>query len=426
MMSIEFVLEHVHPEALKALRSHFVYGYKPGHEDPTSDLEQELRQIKGIEPSNVQLNRTALSRWGSHHSKLMVLVFGDGTLQVVIHTANLIPVDWDNLTQGVWMSPRLKKSAQSGGDGDASADSSIGHQFKRDFIKYLAAYKTKSTDRAVKLVQEFDFSPVKAHLVASVPGNYQPNGADYRQWGLCRLQKVLQSINCKGGQLVAQISSIASLGPSQSTYLNSVEQALNGQPVNSKDKPLCEMDIVYPTVQDVQESLGGYMSGTSIHLRRQQPQEKKQMEYIGPRLRKWAAVEAGRQRAAPHIKTYFRTTPDSRALKWFMLTSANLSKQAWGIVNKTKGNQWIQSWECGVLVTANMFGYDSFTPIYKRDCGPDPGVYIRMAYDIPLSRYSSGDKAWSSHDTYRDPDWLGYSWVEYFPGVHGPHGPQNG
>ena len=35
--------------------------------------------------------------FGTHHSKMMVLFRRDETVQVIIHTANMIPRDWRNV-----------------------------------------------------------------------------------------------------------------------------------------------------------------------------------------------------------------------------------------------------------------------------------------------------------------------------------------
>ena len=38
--------------------------------------------------------------YGTHHTKMMILVYQDGGVRVVVHTANLVPSDWENRTQG--------------------------------------------------------------------------------------------------------------------------------------------------------------------------------------------------------------------------------------------------------------------------------------------------------------------------------------
>jgi len=57
----------------------------------------------------------------------------------------------------------------------------------------------------------------------------------------------------------------------------------------------------------------------------------------------------------PHIKTYARISPDGTKLGWFLLTSANLSKAAWGKLNKNHDRVTVMSWEAGVLFLPQLF-----------------------------------------------------------------------
>lgn len=51
----------------------------------------------------------------------------------------------------------------------------------------------------------------------------------------------------------------------------------------------------------------------------------------------------------PHIKTYTRVSPDQKKAQYFMLTSSNLSKAAWGQLQKQGMQLFIRSYEAGVL-----------------------------------------------------------------------------
>lgn len=62
----------------------------------------------------------------------------------------------------------------------------------------------------------------------------------------------------------------------------------------------------------------------------------------------WKCDSRHRTRAVPHIKTYCRVSPDLSQLAWFHLTSANMSKAAWGCKTKAGANN-ILSYEAGVL-----------------------------------------------------------------------------
>ena len=58
--------------------------------------------------TNVTLHTAPMPEvFGTHHTKMMILLRHDDLAQVIIHTANMIPQDWDDMTQGVWRSPLL-------------------------------------------------------------------------------------------------------------------------------------------------------------------------------------------------------------------------------------------------------------------------------------------------------------------------------
>jgi tyrosyl-DNA phosphodiesterase 1 len=64
----------------------------------------------------------------------------------------------------------------------------------------------------------------------------------------------------------------------------------------------------------------------------------------------WKAKKRHRNQAMPHIKSYCRWTGDQ--LSWFLLTSANLSKAAWGVYNKSAKFDTplrVSNYEAGVL-----------------------------------------------------------------------------
>lgn len=61
----------------------------------------------------------------------------------------------------------------------------------------------------------------------------------------------------------------------------------------------------------------------------------------------WKATQTARDRAIPHIKSYTRISPDLKRIPWFVLTSANLSKAAWGV--QRSFSHYIMSYEAGVI-----------------------------------------------------------------------------
>lgn len=128
-------------------------------------------------------------------------------------------------------------------------------------------------------------------------------------------------------------------------------------------------------------------------------------------------LDAGRKRAAPHIKTYTRfTTPACESIDWMLLTSANLSKQAWGEGPDSTRDVRICSYEIGVLVWPGLWGEDAvMKPTFKTD-HPEAGegekkiVGARMPYDLPVTGYAKDDAPWLANKTYSELDWTGNAW----------------
>ena len=225
--------------------------------------------------------------------------------------------------------------------------------------------------------------------------------------------------------------------------------------------------------------MNGYASGSSIHMKLQGAAQQKQLEYLRSYLCHWTGyaddpvdgpaqtqssnhekksnpviLEAGRRRAAPHIKTYIRFSDEEmNTIDWAMITSANLSTQAWGAAPNAKKEVRICSWEIGVLTWPDLFFEDHHTglqgdprpkrdkalskdkfaemvPCFKQDTPPANSskqvsgmessyggssrspirIGFRMPYDLPLKPYSRQDIPWCATAAHTEPDWLGQTW----------------
>lgn len=105
----------------------------------------------------------------------------------------------------------------------------------------------------------------------------------------------------------------------------------------------------------------------------------------------WKAERLNRTRAMPHIKTYCRVSPCLSKLAWFLITSANLSKSAWGSSIQKDSGAYIRSYEVGVMFIPEIFDQDYF---YIKDCEEANGKEFPFIYDLPLTPYNSNDKPW--------------------------------
>ena len=126
--------------------------------------------------------------------------------------------------------------------------------------------------------------------------------------------------------------------------------------------------------------------------------------------------QSGRTRAAPHIKTYIRYN-NQGSIDWALLTSANLSKQAWGEAANAGGQVRIASWEIGVLIWPELIaGKDSVmvgtygTNIPTPAKNNEPTVGLRLPYDNPLKKYTADEVPWVPTMVHSQPDWLGTTW----------------
>lgn len=62
------------------------------------------------------------------------------------------------------------------------------------------------------------------------------------------------------------------------------------------------LELIWPTVQEVRESIEGYAAGGSVCG----PHKNVSKDFLRPLWRRWGCRASGRARAMPHIKSYTR------------------------------------------------------------------------------------------------------------------------
>ncbi|CAG7968060.1 unnamed protein product [Penicillium olsonii] len=322
-----------------------------------------------------------------------------------------------------------------------------GARFKRDLLAYLKAYGPTKTGALTKQLKDYDFQAVRAALVASVPS--RPHASDSNSdegtlWGWLALKDLMNHIPTTDDDaqpnINVQISSVATLGQTNKWLKDVFFKALAPDSTPRKSP---KYSIIFPTPDEIRRSLDGYGSGGSIHMKTQSAAQQKQVQYMRPHLCQWAGDsltsgahvdlseesstrEAGRRRAAPHIKTYIRfSDKDMKTIEWAMVSSANLSTQAWGAATNGNGEVRICSWEIGVVVWPELFSDDAgvseepsdlvMVPSFKRDTPASEAnhsvVGFRMPYDLPLTPYGASDEPWCATASYDIPDWRGQKWI---------------
>lgn len=390
--------------------------------------------------------------YGTHHTKMIVLFSHDDKAEIIIHTANMQAGDWKHATQAVWRSPPLQQGTPSANGGPQSLRLGSGTRFKHDFLRYLGAYGKKLANLTQE-ISKYDFSQIRGALIGSVPSKIkdvcQANARD--TWGHPALRHALKEMRCQTqttnsqrppAHIVSQCSSVSTL---KAGWLENVLfRAMDDDLASS-------FSIVYPTGPDVRNSLDGYGCGSSIHMKISSPAHQKQVAAIRPHLCRWTkgilptTQSSRRDLCAPHIKTYisFKSKPTAStpapAINWALLTSANLSIQAWGTDAKiptkkgtkptfdaTEAEVHIQSYELGVLVWPELWaeadaesrsGDCVMVPTFGRNLpqgstlgGPSTIVGLRMPYDLPLTPYTATDIPWSPNVPHLEPDRYGMTW----------------
>ncbi|KAI0465050.1 hypothetical protein LJB42_000268 [Komagataella kurtzmanii] len=367
-----------------------------------------------------------LERFATHHTKMMVNFFRDGTAQIVVMSANMTEMDFVGNTQGLWMSPMLSK-----GNGRESS-------FKNDFLAYLKAYNKHDLDLLAEELKLYDFGNVKAEFLSSVPGTFTIPEEDDRlkrsvQYGYGKLFQLLKLNNLfpkatESTDILAQVATIASPFDFRSSnifthllapLINGIKFPIAGgleplqKAINDDVHPFKPF-LVFPTKNEVFGSvLKEYTSGIFYNIddsSHKVPFLTNQHNIIRKFMYRWTNSDpnlnqkAGRSNLAPHVKTYCASNDGFQTFMWYLLTSANLSKQAWGYPLKgSNGLKYkISSYEAGIFIHPKLYGEDyQLKPILSRDSFPnrdeDNVIPIRVPYAFPLEKYHDSDEPWQAN-----------------------------
>jgi len=374
--------------------------------------------------------------YGCCHGKIMVIKYGT-SIRVAVTTANLLPSDYNRKTQGLWVQDFPLKIKQE--------NTSPGH-LARDFQSTLEDY-VKRLGVPTKF-DDYSFENVKVVLLTSVPGYHK--GADLHKYGHMKVKNYLSTIHDsnKSSTLIAQVSSVGSL--SEKWVKHEFMSSLGGSPgsqdesgskkkkrkksnENEEEGSSPGFQFVWPTVDFVRNSVDGYNAGSSLCFGES---NLKDFMNDNPFFFKYTP-SFHRMRVTPHIKTYTRiittssqpeyssssssstssssSSSSSYPLSWVVLTSANLSKAAWGSLQKDNEQLMIRHYEAGILFLPHLCSGEKEVLF---EVGPgaqeedEKCITIRfpLPYTIPLQPYRDSDKPWIWDRKYIKPDVFGKPW----------------
>ncbi|CAN0129483.1 unnamed protein product, partial [Ectocarpus fasciculatus] len=378
-------------------------------------------------------------RFGTHHSKAAILFYPDG-IRVAIMTANYVESDFMCRTQGLFVQDFPKKTSTSTGT----------VPFENDLISYLEQVRVKSPDTAATFssaickIQLYDFSSAEVVLVGSVPGRHSSKDA---KWGHLKLAASVRKAQATSlsedapspqkSKLLMQYSSMGSMGLN-GKYLKELAESLYGGPCP-------DLQLVWPAVSCVRNSLQGYMSGGSLPCKADILYDNVNTRALKScfcgRIYQWCGTPDGRHMATPHMKCYFKYKSSSESkepawnqIEWFLLTSMNLSQAAWGVLQGNGSKLYIKSYELGVLFLPSLMKQKSrsfsCTPshpklgIVRGGCVSDSnssavrnlntlgdtGVYLDIPFTVPPPPYTSSDIPWTWDTPHWQADRLGNVW----------------
>ncbi len=323
-----------------------------------------------------------------HHAKYFLLLW-PSTLRVVVSTANATD-DYNRRSNQIWMQdfPRCTTRTSSSKGLDcldqlARFVSAVG---LRDWVSVLSAH---------------NFDAVQVWLVCSVPGVHV--GADMARWGHLRVRSLLRRLQPMPAAfarpaLMAQFSSLGRMSDAWlyeqwMTSMMPPTPSSGGEPQGRQQLKLQRttmaerLFLVWPTVAFVRDSFFGYSIGLSICGTR----SSFDLDCVRTRFFKFLPQNESRRDLSPHMKSYALFDGSVRGkgadtpvpLAYYVATSANLSKQAWGELQKDESQFAIKNFEMGVIFLANEV--DALSSAPRRPLlASDRGADRAASLDLPL------------------------------------------
>ncbi|VDP12462.1 unnamed protein product [Heligmosomoides polygyrus] len=343
MIDLEWLIRQ-YPAPCRGSPMVCVVGEKMG-----TDKRTLQHDVKSLNLANVSVLGAPLPiPFGTHHTKLSIFDC-ESDLHVIVSTANLIEM-WFLIISVSHQMHCSRHPMEVHTVRFFIFSTTSTSEFASDLCAYLSNYHLDGVNFWIDRIRNCDFSEVSDRLVFSVPGYHPSDRMD--KFGHLSLARLLRdrTVPDPGTRrlLLAQCSSIGSLGDRKEAWLFSqFLRSLQG----GKESQSARLFLIYPCVEDVKMSLEGYSAGDSLPY---QEATAKRQPWLRDHMCKWRSEVNGRSKAMPHVKTY--TDIVDGVPQWLLVTSANLSKAAWGdlqmcIFQKNKTQLMVRSYELGVLIT---------------------------------------------------------------------------
>jgi tyrosyl-DNA phosphodiesterase 1 len=448
MIDFDYMLDEI-PELLSVKHVVIVYGIAVSDPLPWKNACSDHHTVDFIclrpsDPAGSPHNPLPYCiPYGVHHSKLFLVGYSGGTCRVVIHTANLMFGDIRSKAQAAYVQDFCFKTTTD------STNTTSSSEFEDTLVAYMDSYcyrkpqtwlRGGQSEPLTTCLRRYDFSTARAVLIPSIPG-YHKLVDTVETFGHWKLRQSIARhtpapvLSANTDQfvrpIVCQFSSIGSL---TEKYLRDLQISMDTGLARIRDATIpassipLRLQLVYPTVTEIRDSIQGYVGGGSV------PGTIKNVSkpFLRPLFRKWSTANSVAAAAAnplcrpthvPHIKTYYQVSPTGDSMEWLLVTSHNLSKAAWGEVQTSQrygGRRlFVRHWELGVLVTPSTLQVDRlvyWTPTTMTNGGGEAStssnVPTRARVPMPYKLYypepyNATDRPWAVDATYSQADSFG-------------------
>ena len=419
LLDAEFLLDEV-PELLQVPEVAVLYGHADSPLASWKSASVGSFHAIQIDPSDDPGPANPIGTripYGVHHTKCFLVGFSDGTLRVVIHTANLGYSDIHLKTQSAYLQHFPSKTPAS------CATCS----FEDDLVSYFDSYRLqRATTTWVRNLSDrlrrYNYESANVVLIPSIPG-YHAMGNGSPLLGHLKLRQAISNHTTDSSRsnesecpIVCQFSSIGSL---TEKYLHELQKSMDfrlaRQSREAESSANLRLKFIYPTVEEIRSSVEGYCGGGAV------PGTTKNLSkpFLGPLFHKWSTPDTGnplwKGSNVPHIKTYYQIAPDETSLKWMVISSHNVSKAAWGdVVNSTKygGKRFfVRHWELGVFISPKLLNSSKilpWSPNSSAQAREDKNIStVPIPYKVLPDSYGPQDRPWAADQRYFIPDRYG-------------------
>ncbi|KAI2504305.1 tyrosyl-DNA phosphodiesterase [Fragilaria crotonensis] len=295
-----------------------------------------------------------------------------------------------------------------------------GCDFEKDLITYLRTYNyiekrnwsggcgSESARSLCDEILRYDFTSAKVVLIPSTPGRSRLDEPK----GYLKLADAIRKYIPKRSTSTPIICQFSSIGSLTAKWLQELVTSWDASQSDCKSAEDLQrrLKLVYPTAEEIRESVEGYNGGGSVPGRRNNTSKP----FLQPLYHKWSSSldssnPLHKPNNVPHIKTFYQISQDGFGMEWFCLTSHNLSKAAWGeIINTNEGRRiFTRHWELGVFVAPRLFSKEKLVPAGSGGNIDNTMMEVPLPFQLNPTRYRLTDHPWAVDATYSKRDRFG-------------------